>query len=543
MPSDIFRITPLGGLRQIGSNMVLFQGPSDNVLVDSGLLFPNEDAFDINYLIPDLTALPATPTDLVITHGHEDHIGAIQHIVEKFPEITLWATPFTAGVIRKKMNRNGGKHPIKVYPLGGKIVFKDFTFHSIQVNHSIPETQGMLVKDNEGQACAFYVSDFKVDSRTTYEPYFDFKRLVALSKDCSLRLLMADSTNILSRQARCTSEFQLINEFEDIIGSTKGRIFITLFASNVHRVQTILNACEKHRRPLVAHGMSVQSYIQTAVEEGILIGGDKIRTPEQVVGRDKSLVVLLSGCQGDFRGTLRRVAIGEDSSFKPTAEDTFVFSSRPIPGNEKKVGHLINTLVELGARVITPDDRLVHASGHACKDDLRDVYKTFAPTHAMPIHGETQFLKEHQDFVNKEFPTIKTFMGLNFDMLSVDSKLQVSLDKAKDAPKPIMIIGNGVSIDSSKISERRKIATQGLVAIAARMDNIHANEPILDIQAMGLPEEGMKAIPHFRTLAVDLLRAWSKKPKEQAAEELRVATRRYFSNLIGQRPVAIVQLI
>ncbi len=543
MSTDILRITPLGGLRHIGSNMILFQGPNDNVLLDAGLLFPNEDAFDINYLIPDLSTLNVVPSDIIITHGHEDHIGAIQHVVERFPEITLWATPFTAGVIRKKMDRNGGKHPIKVYPLGGKILFKDFTFHSIQVNHSIPETQGMLVKDKEGRVGAFYVSDFKVDPLTTYEPYFDFKRLESLSKDCAIRLLMADSTNILSRQARCTSESHLISEFDDIIGKAKGRVFITLFASNVHRVQTILNACEKHKRPLVAHGMSVQSYIHTAVEEGILIGGDRIRTAEQVNGKDKSLVVLLSGCQGDFRGTLRRVAIGEDSTFKPIPEDTFIFSSRPIPGNEKKVGNLINSLVELGANVITPDDRLVHASGHACKDDLRDVYKRFLPTHAMPIHGETQFLKEHQDFVTKEFPTIKTFMGLNFDVLRIDSRLEFTLEKAKEAPKPLMIIGNGVTIDASKISERRKIATQGLVAIAARMDSIHAHEPIIDIQVLGIPEEGMKGVPHFKALAIDQLRAFSKKPKDQAAEELRISTRRYFNNLIGQRPVAIVQLL
>ena len=238
----LFSITPIGGLVQIGSNMTLISGQTESLIVDCGILFPNEDSFGINYLIPDLEILEdSAPTDLIITHGHEDHIGAIYHIIEKVPQIRVWASPFSSELIKRKLK--GHKKSIKINLLRQKeeVHFTDFSFIPIQTNHSIPETHGLFFKSRQESLCFFILSDFKIDNKTPYERPMDLEYLKNISHPFSKRILFSDSTNIKSKNAKTPSEADLIPSIEGILSKNYKRIFFTLFPSNIFRLNTIID--------------------------------------------------------------------------------------------------------------------------------------------------------------------------------------------------------------------------------------------------------------------------------------------------------------
>lgn len=336
MKQPRIKIKPVGGVGQIGSNMTLIQGKTDTIIIDAGILFPYEDFFDIDYLIPNLETMPE-PSHLIITHGHEDHIGAVIHVVKKFPKIKVLASPFTAGLIRKKLEFNHHPYPVTEYRHFDQLGFNDFTIDPIHVNHSIPETVGLLIKDIKEEIGFFFISDFKIDFKTIYERPFDFEKLIKQSKDLKKRVLLCDSTNITSSTKETPSEADLIPILDQIYSEAESRIFITCFSSNIHRLMTFISLCKKHNKKLIPHGRSMISYLNTANELGMIPDFQSVvKMAESFTGSDENVVVLLSGCQGDFRGTFRRFCVGEDSQFKPRPTDTVILSSKAIPGNEKK---------------------------------------------------------------------------------------------------------------------------------------------------------------------------------------------------------------
>jgi ribonuclease J len=369
MKKPYLSIKPVGGVGQIGSNMTLIQGENDTILIDAGILFPYEDFFDIDYLIPDLSSIP-TPTHLIITHGHEDHIGAVIHVVKKFPKIKVLASPFTAGLIRKKLEFNKHPYPIAEYRHFDQLGFKDFTIDPIHVNHSIPETVGLLIKDTREEIGFFFISDFKIDFKTIYERPFDFEKLIKHSKNLKKRLLLVDSTNITSSTHETPSENDLIPVLDDLFEKAESRIFVTCFSSNIHRLMTFISLAKKHGKKLIPHGRSMISYLNTANELGMIPDYQSVvKMAESVTGNEDNVVVLLSGCQGDFRGTFRRFCVGEDSQFKPRPNDTVLLSSKAIPGNEKKISLLVNKLSEIGCYVVTAQDKMIHVSGQPGRTD------------------------------------------------------------------------------------------------------------------------------------------------------------------------------
>ena len=399
MKNQYLKIEPVGGIGQIGSNMTLIQGQNDTVLIDAGILFPYEDFFDINYLIPDLSTIP-TPTHLIISHVHEDHIGAISHVIKLFPEIKILASPFTAALIRKKLEFNHSPHPITEYRHFDQLSFKDFTIDPIHVNHSIPETHGLLIKDLNDEFGLFFISDFKIDHKTIYERPFDFEKLNRLSKNLKRKVLLVDSTNITSNTLKTPSEMDVIPVVDELFQSTDKRIFITCFSSNIHRLMTFFALAKKHGRNIIPHGRSMISYLNTANELGMIPDYDSIiKSADSVSPTQDNVVVLLSGCQGDFRGTFRRFCMGEDSTFKPKIDDLVILSSKAIPGNEKKISLLMNKLSEVGIKIITAQEKLVHVSGHPGRDDLIELYEKFNPTDIIPIHGETSFIRAHIEHI------------------------------------------------------------------------------------------------------------------------------------------------
>jgi len=540
---NLLKVKPLGGVGQIGSNMVLVESASDCFIIDIGILFPYEDFFDINYLIPDLDKIEVNPSKLIITHGHEDHIGAIYHILTKFPSIEVHAPEFATALIRKKLDYKKLSHKITNYRENDVIKLNDIEVHPIKVNHSIPDTYGLLIKDIKSTYSAFYISDFKIDDITPYEAPFDFKKLKELTKGLKTNVLLADSTNILSRNEETPSEADIIPEIEDITKSTDKRIFVTLFSSNIHRIQTLINSAKKNNRKVVPYGRSVKSYINIATELGLLENTeDIIKDADSFTNQDENLIILLTGCQGDFRGTLRRVSNGDDSKFKPRESDTFIFSSKPIPGNEKKINMLINKLYEKHLKVITANDRLVHVSGHAGKKDLLRLYKEMKPTHIIPIHGETSFLHEHFNYISKTYKEAKPLLMYNYTSLVIDSELDVKLVES-EVHDPILIHGDHKVIERESISQRRKLACNGSIFVSINKESLNKTSVKTQITFMGLPRLIDQHIPEFEELINIELKNRKVKTLERTADEMRIFTRRYFDQKLGYKPITVVHFI
>ena len=542
MKNQYLKIEPVGGIGQIGSNMTLIQGANDTILIDAGILFPYEDFFDINYLIPDLSTIP-TPSHLVISHGHEDHIGAVFHVIKQFPNIKVLASPFTAALIRKKLEFNHTPYPITEYRHFDQLGFKDFTIDPIHVNHSIPETHGLLIRDHKEEFGLFFISDFKIDYKTIYERPFDFEKLIKLSKNLKRKVLLVDSTNITSNTLKTPSEVDIIPVMDEIFGSTDKRIFITCFSSNIHRLMTFISLAKKHGRRVVPHGRSMISYLNTANELGMIPDFDSVvKSADSVTPNQDNVVVLLSGCQGDFRGTFRRFCMGEDSTFKPRADDLVLLSSKAIPGNEKKISLLMNKLAEIGIKIITSQEKMIHVSGHPGRDDLVHLYEKFNPTDIIPIHGETSFIRAHFEHIKKTFPSATPHYFLNFDSLIVsdDLKLKIVLGEKHE---PIIIHGKYLTLEKEKISERRKLACNGSVFISLKISKSLTDVEKISFTFQGLPGFITKSDDKFKRFLENYFVQISFKDLDKTTEELRIAVRRYFDQILGYKPQTFIHVL
>lgn len=542
MKKQYLKIEPVGGIGQIGSNMTLIQGENDTVLIDAGILFPYEDFFDIDYLIPDLSTIP-TPSHLVITHGHEDHIGAVLHVIKQFPLIKVLASPFTAALIRKKLEFNHNPFPISEYRGFDQLGFKDFTIDPIQVNHSIPETHGLLIRDHKEEFGLFFISDFKIDYKTIYERPFDFEKLIKLSKNLKRKVLLADSTNITSNTLKTPSEMDIIPVMDEIFASTEKRIFITCFSSNIHRLMTFISLAKKHGRKVVPHGRSMISYLNTANELGMIPDFDSVVKPaDAVTPNQENIVVLLSGCQGDFRGTFRRFCMGEDSTFKPRPDDLVLLSSKAIPGNEKKISLLMNKLSEVGIRIITSQEKLIHVSGHPGRDDLIHLYEKFNPTDIVPIHGETSFIRAHIEHIKKNFPSATPHYFLNFDSMIVANDLSLKINLG-EKHEPVIIHGKQIVLEKEKISERRKLACNGSVFVSLKISKSLTDVEKISFTLQGLPSLVTKNDDKFRRFLENYFVQISFKDMDKTTEELRIAIRRYFDQILGYKPQTFIHIL
>ncbi len=529
------KISPVGGVKQIGSNCTLIETNSQRLLIDCGILFPNEGVFDINYLIPDLSHIEDIDT-IIITHGHEDHIGAISHFIEAFPSATIYAPRFAKELIKYKLSQK--KISKEIHDLS-KQIFTDIEVEAFHVNHSIPDTKGLLITHEALNLAITFISDFKIDKKTTYEALFNFDIIKEASAKYSRRISLLDSTNVLSKNLETPSEMDLIEPLKNIIKKCPGNTYVTTFSSNIHRIQTLINIARDLGRVIIPYGRSMQRYIETALDTEFLTGDDLIKDADDTSVKRKK-IILLSGCQGEFRGALKRVVSKQDSRFKLSDKDFVIFSSKAIPGNEKEISLIYNDIVEQGPELFTPELNLIHASGHPGRENLREVYNAFKPTHAFPIHGESLFLKEHVKFITENKLAEYSQMILNGDEIVITDKVKV-LNKDHH-PEPILIHGKDLPIERSKISERRKIATQGIVLVSFSKESINKFKPTFEITYQGLPEFISEHTEEFSKAIIKEFQALKKSPIDEKKEKIRIFVRRYYGNILGYRPIAIIHI-
>ena len=469
------RIIPLGGLEQIGMNIAAIEYGDSIIVVDCGLAFPEEDMLGIDLVIPDITYLKENRDRVkgfVITHGHEDHIGAVPYVLKEINK-PIYATRLTVGLIESKLAEHNLLRDVKrtVVEYGQVITLGDFTVEFIRTNHSISDSAALAITSPAGTIV--HTGDFKVDYTPVYGDPIDLQRLGELGRQGVLAL-MCDSTNALS-PCFTMSEKTVCVTFDNIFNDNKNRrLIVATFASNVDRVQQIINTAVKYGRKVCVEGRSMVNIIKVAGEldylkipDGVIIETDAMKkyTPEQIV-------LITTGSQGESMAALSRMASNLHRKVQIQAGDCVVFSSSPIPGNEKSVARVINELGRKGAKVIFQD---THVSGHACQEEIKLMYSLIKPKFCYPVHGEFRHLMAQRDICySLGYDQQHVIMSRSGDVVSLtEDKFEIVGHVQTGA---ILVDGLGVGdVGNIVLRDRQNLAENGIVIIVLTLERYSCN--------------------------------------------------------------------
>ena len=464
------KIIPLGGLEQIGMNITAFEYEDSIIVVDCGLSFPGDDMLGIDLVIPDVSYLKQNidrVKGFVITHGHEDHIGALPYVLKEI-NVPVYATKLTMGLIENKLKEHVMPKPVKrkVVKYGQSINLGCFRVEFIRTNHSISDAAALAIFSPVGTVV--HTGDFKVDFTPVSGETIDLERFGELGKKGVLAL-MADSTNV-QKPGYTMSEQTVGKVFDTIFAENeKSRIIVATFASNVDRVQQIINSAEKYGRKVVVEGRSMVNVISTATELGYLNVPNNIMIEMEQMQNypPEKLVLITTGSQGEAMAALSRMAANIHRKVSIMPGDTVIFSSRPIPGNEKSVSKVINELAKKGAKVIVQD---THVSGHASQEEIKLIYSLVKPQYAIPVHGEYQHLKAHAELAQQMgIPKENTIILSSGDVLDLCEDHAVLIGKVQ--AQGIMVDGLGVGdVGNIVLRDRQYLSENGLIIIVLTLE-------------------------------------------------------------------------
>ena len=464
------RIIPLGGLEQIGMNITAFEYGDSIIVVDCGLAFPEDDMLGIDLVIPDITYLKDNIQKVkgfVFTHGHEDHIGALPYVLKQM-NIPVYATKLTMGLIEHKLKEHNLLRTTKrkVVKPGQSINLGEFRIEFIKTNHSIQDAVALAIYSPAG--IVVHTGDFKVDYTPVFGDAIDLQRFAEIGKKGVLAL-MCDSTNA-ERKGFTASERTVGRTFDNIFAEhTNTRIIIATFASNVDRVQQIINSAYKYGRKVVVEGRSMVNVISTASELGYLnIPDNTLIDLERMKNYpDEQMVLITTGSQGESMAALSRMASNTHKKVSIKPGDTIILSSNPIPGNEKSVSRIINELSAKGADVIFQD---VHVSGHACQEEIKLIYSLVKPKYAIPVHGEFRHLKAQAGIAESlGIPKDHIFIMSSGDVMELDE------DSARITGKvhtgAILVDGLGVGdVGNIVLRDRQHLAEDGIMIVVLTLE-------------------------------------------------------------------------
>ncbi len=468
------RIISLGGLGEIGKNMTVIECSNDMFIIDCGLAFPDDDMLGVDIVIPDFSYIERNLDRLrgvVLTHGHEDHIGALPYFLSQF-KVPIYGTRLTLGLVEGKLKEHGllGKVSLNVVKPRQTVKMGCMSVEFIHVNHSIPDACGLAVHTPAG--VIIHTGDFKVDFTPIESDVIDLPRLGELGNKGVL-LLMADSTNA-ERPGTTKSERHVGASFDVLFQQAQGRrIIIATFSSNVHRVQQIVDAAQKYGKKVAVSGRSMINVVTKAIElgyltipQGILVDIDNLNSYS-----DEEIVIVTTGSQGEPMSALTRMAMSDHRKVRVTPNDFIIISANPIPGNEKLVGRVVNELMKLGAHVIYEKMYEVHVSGHACQDELRLIHSLTRPRFFMPVHGEYKHLSKHADLAVEMGMDRKNVLisdiGKVVETDGVDLKVIGSVPAGA-----VMVDGLGVGdVGSIVLRDRRHLSEDGLIVVVVTMDS------------------------------------------------------------------------
>ena len=467
------KIIPLGGLEEIGKNLTLFEFKDEILILDCGVAFPDDDMFGIDLVIPDMSYLQKNREKikgLVLTHGHEDHIGAIPYLLKDI-NIPIYGTRLTLGILEKKLKEHGLSSTAKLNSVnaGDKIKLGSFGVEFIRTNHSIADSVAIALHTPVG--IIVHTGDFKIDSTPIDGEILDLARFGELGKKGVLALL-SDSTNV-ERPGFSMSERKVGETFEDLFSSCESRIIVATFASNVHRVQQIITCAAKHHRKVAVSGRSMESVVTAAYELGYLKVPKGVLIELSDINKypDNQLVIITTGSQGEPMAALSRIATLDHKKVEIKRGDLVIISASPIPGNEKLVAKVIDELFKHGAEVIYKSIADIHVSGHACQEELKIILSVTKPKYFIPVHGEYRHLMQHAQLAHKmgmaEDHTFIMKIGQVLELDSSSAKITGSVPAGR-----VFVDGSGVGdVGNIVIRDRKLLSEDGLIVVVVGIDS------------------------------------------------------------------------
>ena len=465
------KIIPLGGLNEIGKNITALEFNNTIMLIDCGMSFPEDEMFGIDIVIPDFEYLEKNSSKIkgmVVTHGHEDHIGAIPYLLKRV-NVPIYSTKLTLGLINNKLEEHKIKGKLIDIAAGDNIKIGPFDVEAIRMTHSIADSLCFAINTPIGTV--FHTGDFKIDYTPVDGEPVNFQKLAEIGKKGVL-VMFSDSTNAV-RKGFTASEKNMGGVLDKIFTDTDSRIIVATFASNVHRIQSIINTSIAHGRKVALSGRSMLNVLELAQELGyvkvpanMLVDINKTKDLP-----DKKLTIITTGSQGEPMSALARMASDNHKAIKIKKGDTVILSSSPIPGNEKTVANVVNSLFEQGADVIYSDIADIHVSGHACEEELKIMLSLIKPKFFMPVHGEYRHLHQHAAIAESlGISTKNIFILENGQILNVTHN-KASVSKETVPADPVFVDGLGVGdVGDVVLKDRRLLSESGLIAVAITVD-------------------------------------------------------------------------
>ncbi|NJC96999.1 MAG: ribonuclease J [Anaerolineales bacterium] len=537
------KIIPLGGLGEVGKNMTAYEFQNQILVVDAGIMFPNNDMIGIDYIIPDFEYLLKKADKvlgIIITHGHEDHIGAIHHLIREIPA-PIYATPLTRGLIEAKLVRNNAasKASLNTIEAGGSVELGPFKVEFFHICHSIPDAVGLGITTPAG--LVVHMSDFKFDQTPVDGWPTDFAKLAEFSKR-GVDILLADSTNS-ERRGWTPSETVIGPAFDKVFTEAPGRVIVATFASLISRVQQVADATAKHGRKMALAGSSMVDNVKIARKLGYLEIPDELIVPidQALQMQDHKVTIMCTGSQGEPSSIVGRLSAGTNRQFDIKPNDTVVLSSHPIPGNEEAISKTINRLLRRGANVIYDALAPIHVSGHASQEELKLLLNMVKPKHFLPIHGELRQLKQHGKLaVEVGIPEENVIVVENGQIVELSGN---NIKLGERIPGGYVFVdGQSIGeVDFGIMREREKLARNGIFLIDISVDNLNGkllHEPEIITRGFVSPNDAEELIPEVRKHIMDIVNngGWD------SEKDIANTVKSYLYEYTKRRPMVLVTL-
>jgi len=536
-------LVPLGGVGEIGMNLMVLISEGRALIIDCGVMFPDAGMLGVDLIVPNIEFLKESKLKIdgiLLTHGHEDHIGATPFLYEDLKNPPIYGTDFTLALVEDRMREYGNLSSATLRRIDARRKFKigPFTMEPLRVTHSIAEAMGLLIETPIGKIV--HSGDFKIDRKPVDGHKFDEDRFKRMAKE-NILLLMSDSTNS-EREGWSTSENQVSAGLARVLKSIKkGKIVVALFASNVHRIQQLMKIAASIGRKVALCGRSMHSNFEVAQRLGhIRVNPGQIIPTEMVMDVDPDSVLIIStGTQAEPRSALYRMSLNDHPDVKLEPGDTVVMSSRHIPGNEKNISHLVNNLYRRGAEVIDSHEEIIHASGHAYQEEQKALFRWTKPKFFFPVHGEYRMLVKHQRLATSVDRKIRSVVGENGDVLELSKN---EFRRVGRVPSGKIFLDEAAGdLHEELLRDRKQLAHSGLVIVSAVVNTDEAkiiDGPDFDIRGVNdeVDLDGLKADLNnkFRNLSKE-----ARRDLPELNEEFRRATRRFFFKANGVKPVVI----
>jgi ribonuclease J len=541
------QIIPLGGLGEIGMNMMAYHCGEDIIVVDCGLMFPEPDMLGIDYVIPDISWLRERSLNLraiCLTHGHEDHIGALPFVLQEL-NVPIYGTALTLGFVNEKLKeyKLDDQVDLRVVKPRDTVELGCFSVEFLRVAHSVVDGCALAITTPEG--VVIHTGDFKIDQTPVDGELTDLPSFARYGEQGVLALL-SDSTNV-EREGFTLSEKSVGEAFDEIFPTCAGRIIVAAFSSSIHRVQQVADAAARCGRKVLLNGRSMVANVRIARELGYLhIPDDLLMDLKELPRMPREQVCIIStGSQGEPRSSLIRIAMDDHKQIKLEAADTVILSSRVIPGNERTISELINHLYRRGAEVYHERTSEVHVSGHACQEELKLILNLVRPRFFIPIHGEYRHLVVHSKLARKTgIPEERCILATNGDVISFYSDTAAIVEKVETGR--VFVDGKGVGdVGNVVLRDRKHLSEDGMVVVIIGMN--HSTGALIygpDIVSRGFvfEDESQKYLETARcivTTALDELSEEMRCDSEEVNTTVRQALRRFFKKTIERRPVIL----